>query len=499
MKKNITKTIVLVLLTMLFIGCSDSYFDVNTPSNTATEEELGMKDLMAPVIHSTLEGQRSAELSFGNYTQYFVSDGGGALGQTSASGLWTQVYLYILPNLKVIKSKAKENEAPHIGAIVDILTAINLGIATDTWDNIPYSEATQGPDSNFPAFDTQEEIYTEIFNLLDGAIVALGASDDSGFNLGSADLIYGGDSASWLRAAYTIKARYQLHLVGKGITTPNDVLTTIDNGFTSNDDDFQMFYSDKNINPWYALEVSARNSGNFHHDLASQFISSMNGDYYPFESGIVEVDPRLPIHAQNGDAAEWKGYVSGGGGKAPDGSNGNAEFLGDTEKNIYGYYTAEDSPLVLITYAEALFIKAEAAFLANGGTTTSVGTNTTAYMAYMDGIAASMNKFGVDGTDYLADTSIDVGEGSLALHHIMKEKYIHNFLNPETFVDFRRYDFSDDVFTGLTIREEEEVDDNDFFGLWFRRANYPTTELNRNEANVLANQKEPIDPVWWDN
>lgn len=39
---------------------------------------------------------------------------------------------YILPNLKAIKEKAAEANATHIGAISDILTAINLGIATDT-------------------------------------------------------------------------------------------------------------------------------------------------------------------------------------------------------------------------------------------------------------------------------------------------------------------------------------------------------------------------------
>jgi hypothetical protein len=80
----------------------------------------------------------------------------------------------------------------------------------------------------------------------------------------------------------------------------------------------------------------------------------------------------------------------------------------------------------------------------------------------------------------------------------MKEKYIHNFLNPETFVDHRRYDFSDEVFKGLTIREEEDFDEAEFFGEWFRRANYPTTKLNRNSENVLANQQSPITPVWWD-
>ena len=140
MKNNIIKTGILSLLLVAQVSCSDDYFDVNTPSNTATLEELRMQDLMAPVIHSTMEGQRSAELAFGNYVQNFVSTGGGAAGQTEASGLWSQVYLYILPNLKAIKEKAAEANATHIGAISDILTAINLGIArTLSTEVIPIS------------------------------------------------------------------------------------------------------------------------------------------------------------------------------------------------------------------------------------------------------------------------------------------------------------------------------------------------------------------------
>ena len=110
---------------------------------------------------------------------------------------------------------------------------------------------------------------------------------------------------------------------------------------------------------------------------------------------------------------------------------------------------------------------------------------------------ASMDKYNVDGTDYIADGAVDVGEAGLILNHIMKEKYIHNFLNPETFVDYRRYDFSDDVFVGLTIREEEDSE-GEFAGEWFRRATYPASELVRNEAVVVANQQLPTAPVGWD-
>lgn len=491
MKKYIAKTIIVLLLIIGATACSDSYFDVNTPSGTAQPDQLRMSDLLAPAIYYTMAGQYSAEQTFGNYTQYFVGQGGTASGETTAAGLWANIYLYALPNLITIKEKANAEDALHYAAVADILTAINLGIATDTWDNIPYSEASLGEDGLlFPSFDSQESIYTEIFTLLDSAISALESTDLSGVVPGNEDLIYGGDMSKWLKAAYTLKARYQLHLVNKGITSASDVLSTIANGFTANSDDFEMSYNDKNINPLYSQEILARNTGNFHNDIASQFVSSMNGDYYPFESGIVEIDPRLLVHAKNGGDAEWKGFVSGGGGLAPDGTDGNVQFVEE------GYYTSIDSPILLISYAEALFIKAEAAFLANGGTTSSVGSNTVAYTAYMDGIAASMSKFGVDGSDYMADTSINVGEGSLMLHHIMKEKYIHNFMNTETYVDFRRYDFSVLVFTGLTIREEADSEGT-YAGEWFTRATYPSTELTRNATVTEANQKTPITPVWW--
>ncbi|MEE9349196.1 MAG: SusD/RagB family nutrient-binding outer membrane lipoprotein [Flavobacteriaceae bacterium] len=490
MKNNITKIIIILLLAFTFNACSDEFFDVNTPSGTVDQEDLRMNDLLAPVIHSTLEAQRSAELTFGNYTQYFVSEGGGAAGETTQAGLWNQVYIYILPNIKVIKEKASASGAHHFGAVADILTAANLGIATDTWENIPYSEANLGQDNLSPTFDSQQEIYNQIFTLLDGAIATLQAADTSGFTMGNSDLIYNGDFDQWLRAAYTLKARYQIHLLNKGVSA-SDVLATIANGFTSNSDDFQMDYDGTNLNPWYVSEITARSTGNFHRDIASQLVSAMNGDQYPF-MGTTTVDPRLPMFAENGGATEWKGYVSGNGsGLSPDGTAANTGFADG------GFYTSESSPLVLISYAEAQFIKAEAAFIANGGSATSTGSNAMAYNAYMDGIAASMSKYGANGADYLADGAIAVGEAGLMLNHIMKEKYIHNFLNPETFVDYRRYDFSNDVFKGLMIREEDDAD-ADYFGEWFRRASYPASEVNGNGINVEANRKSPIVPVWWD-
>lgn len=492
MKKTITNTVIIVFL-LFFTNCSDQYFDVNTPSGVVTEDLLSMKDLMGPVMYHTAMAQYNAERVLGNYSQQFTGRGGGAIGASGMSGTWTEIYLYILPNLKVILAKAEDKNATHIAAIAKILTAVNIGLAADSWDNIPYTEASQGAVNTKPAFDTQESVYNSIDALLSSAITALEAPDTSGYPIEN-DLIYGGDISKWLKAAYTLKARYQLHLVERNGTAAVTVaLTSLANGFTSNADDLQMGFGGTIKNPWYSREILAAATSNDHDKVGDQLVSYMDGTSYPYTT--ISLDPRLPIYATNGGAIidPWLGYVSGGDGLSSNGMTANTDFADG------GFYTNEAAPIVIISYAEAMFIKAEAEFLVNGGNETSVGTNAAAYSAYMNGITASMDKLGVSTANrdaYLADTSIDMGMGSLMLQHIMKEKYIANFLNPETFVDLRRYNFSPNVFKDLTLPADNAT--SEYPGQWLVRANYPSSESVRNPDNVSANAQEPTVKVWWD-
>ncbi len=492
MKKYIS-TIIIAILTVTVVSCSDDYFDVNTPTGSATEDQLSMNDLLGPAIYHTVLAQYWAERSFGNYTQYFTGQGGGAAGPTSISSAWSNIYLYALPNINTIIEKANETNSNHFRGIAKILIAINLGLATDSWEAIPFSMASMGSENLSPAFDTQEEIYNSINTLLDDAIADLSAENQSDFSpTSTGDIAYRGDTDKWLRAAYTLKARYAMHLSEiDANAAANAALSYLDNGFTSNDDDLQIFFEERNINPWHSRQVLAPNTGNVHDKVGDQLVSYMNGTSYPFQSGIT-IDPRLPVYADNmGDPGDpYRGYVSGGDGLSSDGELANTDFADA------GYYTSVDSPIVIISYAEALFLRAEAAFIANGGTTTSTGTTSEAYNAYLAGIQANMEKLGVDGSAYLADGAIAVGEANLMLHHIMKEKYIANFLNPETFVDFRRYDFSPDVFLDLELPVDNA--ESEFPGQWLVRAQYPDSEETRNPDNVNANKKSPTEPVWWD-
>lgn len=490
--KNIIKIFIGAFLIVSLFGCSKDYFDVDKPSRAVNLEDLRMNDILGPAILHTVKAQYYAERSLGNYSQYITGQSGGAIGTTSVSGAWTQIYLYAIPNLKVILAKAEEKNAKHFSGVTKVLIAMNLGLATDIWDWVPYTEASQGVNNLQPAFDSQEAIYAEIDALLAQAITELQGADDSGISIGIEDLIYNGDIDKWVKAAYTLRARYALHLDKiNGTAAYTTALSYLANGFSSNDDDFQMSFEEKNMNPWFTREILARATSNDHDKIGDQLVSYMNGTSYPFVGGGVTIDPRLPVYGDNDGAITdpWRGFVSGGEGVSSDGEDGNVNFKDG------GYYTTLDAPIVMISYAEALFMKAEAEFITNGGNTTSTGSNANAYNAYIDGITANMDKMGVSGADYIADAAISVTEAGLKLEHIMKEKYIANFLNPETYNDLRRYDFSTDVFKDLALPANHL--ESEYPNEWMLRATYPSSEEARNPNNVNAHKQAPIVPVWW--
>jgi len=494
--KKMKKTLSIFILSILLLltnSCSKDYFDVNTPSGTTDINSLSMKDLLGPVIYHTFYADYYAERSFGNYSQQFTGQGGTSAGKTSNAGTWSQIYLRVIPNLRVIMDKANKVNANHYYAVAEVLMAANIGLATDSWDWVPFSEAGQGATNIHPAFDSQQDVYNAIDNMLTDAIDKLTNPDNSGYLIGNEDIIYNGDINSWLKAAHTFRARYRLHLMYKNnLTNLDDIIDDLNAGFDSNGDDFQIAFDSRNINPWYSREIKSRATGNDHDVIGDQLISYMNGTSYPFTGGVITEDPRIDVYAEKDNSSDpWRGYVSGGNGVSSDGNSANTVFKTD------GYYTRVDAPIVILSYAEAQFIKAEVEFVKNGGTTTSIGSTPDAYSAYLAGIIANMGKLGVDGTDYIAEPAIAVGESGLKLEHIMKEKYIANFLNPETFVDFRRYDFSPNVFKDLELPADNNV--SEFPGEWFERALYPSSEEARNQENVNLHKQSPVVPVWWGN
>jgi hypothetical protein len=243
-------------------------------------------------------------------------------------------------------------------------------------------------------------------------------------------------------------------------------------------EDLQLTYNTVNRNPWYNNVSSPITTGNFTVGPSEQIINLMNGTFYTV------VDPRLPKMFDNQGAATYGGLLNGSG------SGGNSRL------SINTWYAAQAAPLPMVTLAETRFLEAEARFLQDGGTTTSVGTTQEAYNAYMAGITAHFAKLGVDPTAYLADTDhVAVGAENLTLELIMKEKYIAMFLNPENWTDVRRYQYSDVIYKGMNLPANYNTNLNNEF---IRRVLYPLDEINRNSASVTPHIQTMEVKMWWE-
>ncbi|MFB0947664.1 MAG: SusD/RagB family nutrient-binding outer membrane lipoprotein, partial [Spirosomataceae bacterium] len=109
----------------------------------------------------------------------------------------------------------------------------------DSYGDAPYSEALDFQ-TIVPAYDNQEQLYGVIQTLLDEGIANLNRTNEGEALPTSNDFIHNGNVSSWIKTAYTIKARY-LHPVSETSGyDANAVLAAVSQAYTSNDDDAEV-------------------------------------------------------------------------------------------------------------------------------------------------------------------------------------------------------------------------------------------------------------------
>jgi hypothetical protein len=486
MKNQIKKYILMLSVFLAASGC-DSFLggDTNIDPSRTTEDNISLQGLMSTVQFYTSESHFSSAWITSRFTQQIgdvIADGVDVQREQQLSGVWTNIYLNTIPNLNVMTRKAQAANQPFYVGTAKILMAVNLGLATNMWENVPYSQADQGTSGVFrPNYDTQEQVVRNLQTLLDEGIAALQPIATQTTTRAD-DLAYNGNVSRWIRLAWTLKARYFMQLVRKGsATAANSAIQALANGFQSNADDFQVVYNGRNFNPWHSNVALANNTGNLTITHGAYFINQMNG------STGIPVDPRLSlIAARPATATTWVGVTAGRG----TGSGSNVSF------NTTTWQSTQTAPIQLCTFSEAKFIEAEARFLANGGTTTSRGTTAQGYAAWQDGIRANMLKIGATAasvTAYLDNAQVNVGAANLSLSSVMVDKYKSLFLHPEVWTDMRRYGYNPDVYRGLALPENLSPD---LQGRWIQRMSYPSSETSRNTDVARANVKAINAAMW---
>jgi len=471
--KNVIKALLIAVFSsvLLLAGCND-YLDINDdPNNPTSAPALG---LLTSATFETAQNTYRMGSTTSYYVQYLASPNTSSALDTqeplSFGNDWFNLY-DVMTDLTDLEVLAEEEGATQLVGIAKILKAYHLALLVDSWGDAPYSDAFFAETFN-PEYDDQSDLYNTVSALLSDGITQLQAQNST-INAGNEDFIYGGDSAKWIQLGYMLQARYANHLSKQSSYNPAAVLSAVDNGFASSDDDAQVEYYDSQINPW--ASVAEANAGLILGGwISEQTVEHLDGTTYGVE------DPRLSILISPNDDDEFVGVENGAGrGNAPE----SGAFSVLTTDN---YYSTRTAPIVIASYAEQKFIEAEAALRSNPAQPAR------AYQAYLDGISAHMDKVGVDPADrdaYLNDPAVAVGSGALSVNDVMREKYVAMFLHPEAWVDARRYDYS---YQDMTIPANLNQDLNG----QFIRLVYPTSETERNGQNVP--DVSLTDRLFWD-
>ncbi len=424
-------------------SCSKYFGDVNTDPNRPTDVTptvllpsaevfyaYGMQGDVTRFTSLLMNQVYGADRQFATYQVYSITE-------TDTDNWWKlNHYGGAMMDLKNMIDYAKTGKQIHYMGIAKVLMAYGLMCATDLMGDVPYSEAFQGLDELQPKYDTQSQVYDSIHSLLNQGISNLADPTSAVVEPGSEDLVYGGDLGQWTKLAHVLKARAYLHLGKRNPANYGLALTELAGGFSSAGDDARLIFGETETSaaPWYQY-------------------NDQRGDIV-FESFVTDTmlalsDPRY--YAFYDTSAGWLG----------------------------SYFNSTSSPYFFASYVEQMFIIAEASF--------ETGDANTAVTAYLDGIQASMARYGVvaDSTftaDILSETS-----ASLTLEKIMFQKYVALYLDPEIFNDWRRTGFP-----RLTPNPDALTPG----GVIPTRLPYPQSERLFN-PNMPANNSI-TSKVWWD-
>ncbi|WP_018614822.1 SusD/RagB family nutrient-binding outer membrane lipoprotein [Segetibacter koreensis] len=361
---------------------------------------------------SLLIVQHWAKIQYTEPDRYIFSN-------SSFISLWNTLYSQSLTDLNTIIAQAYAQGNSNYKGVALVLRSWVFQLLTDQYGDIPYKQAGAIDEHLTPVYDAQKDVY---FGLLDDLKSAQAALDPAGKPI-AGDVIYGGKIDLWKKFANSLRLRIALRIADREPEKSKQVLADITaEGGTYISDNTEiaqlLYYDSPNQNPvsaWFDTRDDYRIS------------KSMTDKLFQLN------DPRLPVYASKTQTPTPTNYVG-----IPNGlTTGDANNLGFAKTSRPGaYFTAPHAPAVIISYAEVLFDRAEAA--ARGFTSENAAD------LYAQAIQASLRQYGIADNDinnYLTQPSVAFNAANYK-QSIGDQKWIALFGNGlEAFAEWRRLDY----------------------------------------------------------
>lgn len=461
---------------------------INTtfPASTLVFEHPIVQQMFSP---------NSGVLAGGN----FNVDNRGSAGPNAA--LWQRYYRdnirYLIDVLNQTKSDANRSNFYNM---VRIWKAYSFMVLTDTYGDIPYSEAGLGYIGNnvSPKYDTQESIYTDLIKELTEAPAALDAAKP----IEAGEVVYGGNVARWKKFGYSLLLRAGMRLSKVNQTLAQaTVQKAVAGGVFQANADNAVVRNDANYQNPVGVTLNSTEAANYY--LTGYFVDYLKSTADPRLASIAvryvgaKSGPEQTAARINRDPAVQIGMPLGY-------DNGTivARAAADNLASFYDYSQLDrtrmgklTAPTFLVTYAQTQLLLAEAAV--RGWTT----GNPADY--YTAGVTAHMQQLGdYDATSLVQPANITAYltanpyVAAKGLEQINTQYWIASFLNgPEVFANFRRSGFpklTPNPYPGKEIK-----------GNFINRLTYPDLEISVNKAKVdeaISRQgADNLDTrVWWD-
>lgn len=222
MKTNFNKIIIgIVLLGLVLSACTKDFTEVNSDPNSTPSAKP--HQLMAPALVGIMGYNQLRNRNFNNELMQVtvdMGDGEGKVFRYDYRSTWAD-YLYNgwfleMTNIKDMLRIAKDTPTLNKSyqGIALIMQSWVYSLLTDTYGNVPYFYSNQAKDSaNYePTFDSQKDIYLDIFKKLEEANTLLNGGPAI---VGSSDPVYNGDVTKWRRFGNSLYLRLLIRLSGK--------------------------------------------------------------------------------------------------------------------------------------------------------------------------------------------------------------------------------------------------------------------------------------------
>jgi Starch-binding associating with outer membrane len=482
MKQNIFKIALLAVLFSGVVSCKKqidgAYQNPNADVRVPIEQLLpGIVASMAcnAAGHGTMNDTRFV----GKYVQNFLfCNSGGFFDQMgylpnsdNAGSIWRMHYYDIGQNcMKMIQWGTEEKKWDYVG-VGQAIFAWSWLTTTDYHGEVILKEAFNTDLITFK-FDTQEEVYDYVRKLCYAAIDNLNKTGDgvSAANLALGDqFFYNGDVNKWKKFVYGILARSYNHLSNKSTYLPDSVIYYADRSITTVADNAQVKFGYNG-----GVSGSANFFGPLRGNLASvgvgtetairqsAFIADLESGLNPAFTGATLVDPRAWYILRSNTNNTFKGLTPNKGQTIITANDRPESFWGASQaagvNNVAPSTDAScrfifrnTSPFPILTSAEVLFMKSEAA-LRKGDKATALAAYQAAIGQHFDMLSTDFSANIPAGREitpankaaYIAAAS-PATAAALNRTAIMMQKYIAlwGYGALETWVDMRRYHYKD--------------------------------------------------------